>query len=177
MKANSPPPPPPTKTLTCLGIDINIDTNFMSIAQDKHEAIYAECVTVSNKNSLSKHAYQSLLGKLIYIQKCVKPSRTFINRILDLFRKSSHLKKIKLTEEFHKDIRWFLTFLPTYNGISYIKKTEVEDSQSLFSDACLTGMGAVWQNKVYATPIHNFGDLKLSIVHFEMLNIMIALRV
>ena len=70
-----------------------------------------------------------------------------------------------------------MTFLPTYNGVSYIKKTEVEDSESLFLDACLTGMGAVWQNKVYATPIHNLGDLKLSIVHLEMLNIVIALRV
>ena len=168
---------PPTKQLTCLGIDINIDTNTMSIAEDKLEAIYAECIAVSNKNSLSKQAYQSLLGKLIYIQKCVKPSRTFINRILDLFRKNSHQKKIKLNDEFQKDIRWFLTFLPTYNGVSYIKKTEVEDSQSLFLDACLTGMGAVWRNKVYATPIHNFGDLKLSIVHFEMLNLVIALRV
>ena len=85
---------PPTKELTCLGININIDTNTMSIAEDKLQAIYAECVAVNNKNSLSKHAYQSLLGKLVYIQKCVKPSRTFINRILDLFRKNSHLKKI-----------------------------------------------------------------------------------
>ena len=84
---------PPTKQLTCLGIDINIDTNTMSIAEDKLEAIYAECIAVSNKNSLSKQAYQSLLGKLIYIQKCVKPSRTFINRILDLFRKNSHQKR------------------------------------------------------------------------------------
>ena len=104
---------PPTKRLTCLGIDIDIDTNTMSITQDKLEAIYAECITVSNKNSLSKHAYQSLLGKLIYIQKCVKPSRTFINRILYLFRKNSHLKKIKLTEEFHRDIHWFF-YLSTY---------------------------------------------------------------
>ena len=70
-----------------------------------------------------------------------------------------------------------MTFLPTYNGISYIKKTGIDDSQSLYLDACLTGMGAVWQNRVYATPIHNFGDLKLSIVHFEMLNVVIALRV
>ena len=149
----------------------------MSITEDKLKAIYAECVSVSNKNSLSKHAYQSLLGKLLYIQKCVKSSRIFINRILALFRENSNSHKIKLNEEFYKDISWFLTFLPTYNGVSYIKKAEVEDSQSLFLDACLTGMGAVWQNKVYATPIHNFGDLKLSIIHFEMLNIVVALRV
>ena len=107
----------------------------------------------------------------------MKPSRIFINRILELFRKNSHLQKIKLTEEFHKYILCFFTFFPTYNGISYIKKTEIGDSQSLFLDASLTGMGVVWQDRVYATPIHDFGDLKLLIIHFEMLNIVVALRV
>ena len=49
--------------------------------------------------------------------------------------------------------------------------------QTLFLDACLTGMGAIWRNRVYATPIHNCGDLKLTIVHLMMMNIVIALRV
>ena len=37
-------------------------------------------------------------------------------------------------------------------------------------------MGAVWRNRVYATPIHNCGDMDLKIIHLEMLNIVIALR-
>ena len=37
-------------------------------------------------------------------------------------------------------------------------------------------MGAVWLNRVYATSIHNCGDLDLIIIHLEMLNIVIALR-
>ena len=143
---------PPTKSLTCLGIDINIDDNTMSISQEKLEAIYAERMMVSNKNSPSKHSFQSLLGKLIYIQRCVKPSRTFINKILELFRKNSHLQKSNLTLDFHKDIQWFLAFLPTYNGVSYINKTQIDETHSLRLKACLTDMGAVWQNRVYATP-------------------------
>ena len=167
---------PPSKRITCLGIDIDINNNTMSIAQDKVNAIYTECLAVSNKTVLSKQAFQSLLGKLIYIQKCVKPSRIFINRILHLFRSNSHLRKIHLTHDFHKDIQWFLEFLPSFNGISYIHKARVDDSQSLFLDACLTGMGAVWWDRVYATPIHSCPDLNLTIVHLEMLNIVIALR-
>ena len=38
-------------------------------------------------------------------------------------------------------------------------------------------MGVAWRDRVYATPIHNCGDLKLTILHLEMLNIVIALRV
>ena len=131
----------------------------------------------STETSLSRSIYQSLLGKLlIYIQKCVKPARTFINWLLASFRNSSHLKTIPLSVDFHKDIRWFLTFLPNYNGISYIQKDRMDIGQSLYLYACLTGMGAVWRNRVYTTPIHNCGDLDLKIVHLEMLNIVIALR-
>ena len=32
-------------------------------------------------------------------------------------------------------------------------------------------------NRVYGTPIHNCGDFKLTIVHLEMINIIVALRV
>ena len=65
------------------------------------------------------------------------------------------------------------TFLPSYNGISYIQKNIMDNGQSLFLDACLTGMGAVWRNRVYATTIHNCGDLDLKIVHLEVLNIAV----
>ena len=167
---------PPSKRITCLGIDIDIDNNTMSIAQDKVDDIYTECLAVSKKTVLSKQAFQSLLGKLIYIQKCVKPSRIFINRILHLFPSNSHLRKIQLTPDFHKDIQWFLEFLPSFNGVSYIHKPSIDDSQSLFLDACLTGMGAVWRDRVYATPIHSCPELNLTIVHLEMLNIVIALQ-
>ena len=51
---------PPSKQLTCLGIDIDINNNTMSIAQDKGKAIYAECLAVSNKAVLSKQAFQSI---------------------------------------------------------------------------------------------------------------------
>ena len=99
-----------------------------------------------------------------------------INRIKALFRENSHLKRIYLTPDFHKDISWFLTFLPSFNGISYLKEKVVDSVQFLHLDACLTGMGGVWRDCVYATPLHNLGGLDLKIVHLEMLNLVIALR-
>ena len=106
----------------------------------------------------------------------MKPARVFINRLLAVFRANSGLRRIPLTEDFHRDIRWFLEFLPSYNGISYIRKHKVDAEQSLYLDASLTGMGTIWRDRVYATPIHNCADLDLKIIHLEMLNIMIALR-
>ena len=117
-----------------------------------------------------------LLGKLLYIQKCVKPSHVFVNRILALYHVNFHLKKIYLNSDFHKDFSWVLTFLTSFNGVSYLKKNAVDLVQSLYLDACLMGMGGVWHDSVYATPVHNLGGLDLKNVHFEMLNIVIALR-
>ena len=132
----------------------------------------AECLAVSNKTVLSKQAFQSLLGKLIYIQKCVKPSRIFINRILHLFRSNSHLRKTHLIPDFHKDIQWFLEFLPSFHGISYIHKPRVNDSQSLFLDACLTGMGAVSNNfwhLVNSLPLLLYSSIKLSLIILSLI--------
>ena len=39
------------------------------------------------------------------------------------------------------------------------------------------GMGAVWQNRVYATPIYEIPGFELTITHLEMLNFVIALKV
>ena len=66
-------------------------------------------------------------------------SRTFINRILALFR-SSPGHRICLTDEFQHDIDWFLKFLPLYNGVTCIKKLPFEAQDMLYLDACLTGM-------------------------------------
>ena len=101
----------PSKTVTCLGITIDIDSVTLRIDKHKLKDIYQECIQVSHKNILSKRKFQSMLGKLLYIHKCVAPARIFVNRILALFREHSHSNRIKLTEDFHRDIQWFVTFL------------------------------------------------------------------
>ena len=95
---------PPCRSLTCLGITINIDSATLKIKESKLHSIYEVCTQVRHRKFLSKKTFQSLIGKLIYVQKCVHPARRFINRILALFRTNAHKKCIKLNEEFYKDI-------------------------------------------------------------------------
>ena len=40
----------------------------------------------------------------------------------------------------------------SYNGLSYYAKT-LQQEEIVHVDASLTGLGAVWQNQVYATPL------------------------
>ena len=54
---------------------------------------------------------QSLLGKLLYITKCVRYSRIFMGRMLQLFRSFHHKQSIILSEEFKKRFVLVLYFL------------------------------------------------------------------
>ena len=112
----------PCRSLTCLGIGINLVNNTLSIEHSKLQDIYLECVKFNNKKYVTNKAFQSLFGKLIYIHKCVSPARVFINHMLALFRNNYDKKRIHLTAEFFKDLAWFLSFLPQFNGISFITK-------------------------------------------------------
>ena len=82
----------PTRSLTCLGITIDLDNNSLSIDKDKLEEIYT-CNKVRSKHTISRKKFQSLLGKLIYLHKCIVPARIFINRILALYRENAPSKR------------------------------------------------------------------------------------
>ena len=72
---------------------------------------------------------------------------------LVMFRHHSHKNRIKLTEGFHKDIHWFVTFLPTFNCVIFDNKSQAHELNILHLDTSLTGLGTVWDNRVYSTPI------------------------
>ena len=153
-----------------------MDNNTLSIEHNKLQDIYLECVKFNNKKYVTNRAFQSLLGKLIYIHKCVSPARVFINRMLALFSNNYDKERIHLTAEFFKDLAWFLTFLPQFNRISFITKKAIPHNHALHVDASLTGLGGVWCNRVYATPIIPLLHFDLKIVHLEMLSLLVAIR-
>ena len=167
---------PPSKTLTCLGVHIDIPKASPSIDQEKLISIHKECFHIADKKYLSRKNFQSLLGKLIYLHKCVVPARVFINRMLELFQNNSHKKKIYLSPSFFQDLAWFKKFLPHFNGTTIFKKPHIPESQALHLEACLSVMGAIWHNRVYSTPVPAIPGFDLKIVHLEMMNIIVALR-
>ena len=56
----------------------------------------------------------------------------------------------KLSKEFHRDIRWWLRFLRTYNGVSVIPLFLWSTTDGIFStDACLTGCGGLTSSQFF----------------------------
>ena len=164
----------PTTVAVCLGIQINTITRTLSIPKDKLKEITEICLAYVSKNKVTKSQFQSLLGSLLYITKCVKPARFFLNRMLSLLRQHTSTNYVILDQEFQKDLNWFNTFLCQYNGITFYDKVLPQDR--VFLDASLQGLGGVFKNMVYSLQIPK-GFNNYTIVHLEILNIVVALKV
>ena len=125
------------------------------------------------KNSCTKKELQSLLGSLLYVTKCIKYSRFFLNRMLSLLRENYDNSKITLNETFKRDLQWFNTFLPVYNGITFFQYIP---TRNVYLDAWTTGLGAIYEVQVYALPLPKEWQTA-NIASLEMINILVALKV
>ena len=90
--------PPDTKVI-CLGILIDTIHKTMSIPTDKLAQVMQVCAEWSDKRICTKNQLQSLLGLPLYVSKCVKPVRYFLNRMLQLLRDNFDKNRIKVTSE------------------------------------------------------------------------------
>ena len=102
---------PPATSAVCLGVRIDTVEKTIAIPQEKLEHIHVMLDEWRHKRFCSKQQLQSLLGNLLYVHKCVRPSRFFVNRMLELLRKNYDKKSITLTTGFRRDLRWFDKFL------------------------------------------------------------------
>ena len=163
----------PGTRVICLGVEICTTDFTVSIPPAKLAEISHMCKDWVNKTTCSKRDLQSLLGKLLYVTKCVRASRVFLNRMLDLLRSTGNQKTIHLTPDFRRDLRWFQEFVPHFNGKAFFDHPKIDHEIEL--DASLQGLGARWGQKVYALSIP-IGYNQYNIVHLEMLNILVAVR-
>ena len=166
---------PPSTKVTCLGVTIDTVNATISVPPEKMEKIKSMCQNWENKSRCTKKELQSLLGSL-HITKCVKNARFFLNRMLDTLRSNHdpHYQAIHLNLEFQKDLKWFQTFLDHFNGVALYHHQPCRMQVEV--DASFKGLGGRWKNWVYKLPISeeiaHFG-----IVHLEMINVLVALRV
>ena len=86
----------PVTQVTCL---IDMVKGTVSIPPEKLEQINVTVCQWLSKTFVSKRQLQSILGLLLYIHKCVKPARVFINRMLELLRSTHATQRITLTTD------------------------------------------------------------------------------
>ena len=170
---------PPSTRMVCLGVEL--DTNALTLSVSRERLDELECLLAHwlTKRTTTKSALQSLVGKLVFVSKCVRQSRVFISRILSLLRtiKFNH-HHVNLNAEFRKDIRWWCRFLRSYNGVSMINTASWSLPGEVFTtDACLTGCGGLCDDKYFHSVFPDFIlSQHLDINCLELLTIIIALK-
>ena len=100
--------------VTCLCIVVDTVAHSVSILADKLQTVKNTYLQWVNKQVCMKKELQSLLGLLLYVNKCIKCARYFLNRILMLLRENSNNNRISITEDFRRDLQWFDAFLPVF---------------------------------------------------------------
>ena len=93
--------------------------------------------------------------------------------MLQLLRDNTSKSKIQLNNNLHRDLNWFNTFLAQYDGVMFYDHQKPH--YTVYLDACLTGFGGSFADKVYTLSIP-FGYKNYTIVHLEILNIVVALK-
>ena len=145
----------------------------VAIPPDKLQSIKQLCHSWATKSTCTKKELQSLLGSLLYVAKCIKYARVFLNRMLNLLRTNYNNKKIMIDDDFRKDLKWFNTFLPVFNDVTFFQYIT---SKTVHLDACFTGLGAIYDSQVYATTLPATWKYE-NIAQLEMINILVALKV
>ena len=125
-----------------LGIEIDSGRMELRLPQDKLEKLQGILHSFIKRRKASKLELQKLGGILAHCCKVVQGGRTFSRRVYDLIAsvRSNH-HKVRLTEEFRLDVKWWIEFAAAFNGKAKIV-APCGPALSIYSDASLSGFGA-----------------------------------
>lgn len=170
----------PDTSLTFLGILIDSLKSIISLPVVKVEALRTELNKFRSFKKCTKRQLLSLIGKLSFAAKVIKPGRLFLRYMINLSTTVSKLDHfIYLNKEVHLDIEWWVKALDIHNGVVFIQDKFISSKDlQLFTDASGIGFGgiygsqwfyAAWPEKFTRDFIDiNFKELFAIVVAFEI---------
>ena len=150
---------PPNRITRFLGIDIDSVVMELRLPIDKLVKLVDQLKIYLRRRKATRLELEGLGGVLAHCCKVVHGGRTFSRRVYDLIstaKKSAH--KVRLNDEFRKDIGWWLEFAGKFNGKASIIPSS-EPMLSVYSDASKFGFGALHGDD-WVAGAFNFKDEK-----------------
>ena len=159
LEENLPKACSPSTVQTVLGVVIDTVAMTVSVTEERMIEIHEILKKWEKKATCKKKDLQSLIGKLCFICKCVRQSRVFLNRLLATLRSVEWKTntRINLSEDFHKELKWWSLFMDSFNGVAFIPSpTWSEPDVTMATDSCLDGCGGVCFNQYFHTKFPDF---------------------
>ena len=167
---------PPTTRIEFLGVTFDSISMTIEVTKERVQEMLWELNQWNTKSAATRKELESLIGKLQFASKCIKPGRTFISRLLQWLRTMDRKGKHPIPTEARKDMAWWGKCLENYNGVSILWLTRIPEADRLIAtDACPKGYGAVCgEQYLHGTFPPNMR--KQNIAYLEMLGVLAALN-
>ena len=164
---------PPAPSVKWLGIQIDAAAGTLSVPNDKIQQVIQYAEKHMSKRSISRKDLQSVLGRLLYIAKCIRPARLFVSRLLEQLRGAKR-QHINIDSSMRADLEWFRDFAMSWNGVAVFPDST--PTRDIVVDACLTGIGAATVRTAYALQVAPMDRPYANINELEALNVAVALQ-
>lgn len=146
----------PVRLIIFLGIVFDSVSMTVKLDERRLADLHEELSVWSNRTQASREQLQSLIGRLSFASKVVPTGRTFLRRMIDQLKlipvSAPSTEPHPLTPHFFKDLAWWGQFLSKWNGVSVVPDADWSTACSLhiYTDACVTGYGAVFGSHWFA---------------------------
>ena len=142
-----------------------------------HE-IMAELEMWRGKKCCNITELQSLIGKLQFLSKCIRPGRVFVARLLNFLRGMKKGIWYMVSDEVGSDIKWWYFTLPHFKGTALMwLYDDKEQDCSFATDSCLQGCGGVCEEEYFHVGLpEHIHKVATNIANTELLTVSIALR-
>lgn len=145
----------PSTRMELLGCVLDTDNLTISLPTRKVQDIISALRTIRGSRKVRQRDLLSLIGKLVHATKCIPAGRSFFRRLLDTAHtvlRPHHW--VTLTNDTKLDLDWWLSLLPSWNGIApLLHPTWSPPSYlHLYTDASRVGYGGMRGAEWFAEP-------------------------
>ena len=170
----------PSTRMICLGILVDTEKMLFEVLGDRLSDLETELLQWTQFSTLTRHQFQSLLGKLSFVTAYVRPGRIFMSRLLNRLRSLPYKQsRFPVTSDMLSDIDWWLSFLPHFNGSAMIASCPSDFHDVLFTcDSSLHRGGATFFAECTSfTFPRDIEELALHINALELFVLIMAFKI
>lgn len=129
----------PSTVMIFLGTGLNTETLTLFIPGDRMQELLLEIEHWHSKTTATQKEVQSLIGKLNFVTNCVHSSRIYISSLINFLKEMSPKQRYSIPRSVLLDLQFWKEFMPRYNGLSKMIKTDWTKPDQVFScDSTLT---------------------------------------